>query len=62
MSEQYPLELVDDHVIVLFDGRRILLDTGSSMSFGNHSTLRLLGQGHPLQPHHPNITVTQLAG
>lgn len=61
MTQQCSIELVDNHVIVLLGGQRVLLDTGSPMSFGNLPTLRLLGQDYPLQPRHPNTTIAQLA-
>jgi hypothetical protein len=61
MIEQYSIDLIDDHVIVKREGQRMLLDTGSPMSFGASPTLQLLGQDYVLQPQHPRTTIAQLA-
>lgn len=60
-TEQYSIERVDNHVIVLLGDQRLLLDTGSPMSFGTPPTLRLVGHDRPLQLRHPNTTIAQLA-
>ena len=39
----YNIELVDNHVIIVDDGLRFLLDTGSPVTISNHSTVSLFG-------------------
>ena len=39
----YNIELVDNHIVLVNNGLRFLLDTGSPVTISNHSTVSLFG-------------------
>ncbi len=43
-----PFEFVAGHVVASLDGRRVLVDTGSPVTFGRVEQLRLLDGAHPI--------------
>ena len=43
-----PFEFVAGHVVASLDGRRVLVDTGSPVTFGRVEHLRLLDGAHPI--------------
>lgn len=47
--ERWPLEIVDDHLVALVDGRRALVDTGAPQSFGR-TPLTILGREWKFKP------------
>jgi hypothetical protein len=48
-------ELVAGHIIIVKDGKRFLLDTGSPLSFGSAGTVRLFGNSVALVPNAPPL-------
>jgi hypothetical protein len=48
-------ELVAGHVIIVKEGKRFLLDTGSPLSFGSGGTVRLFGNSLALVPNAPPL-------
>lgn len=53
--EEYPLEIIHDHLLVRVDGGRALIDTGSPMSIGRGKPLLL--EGRTWQPGNANESV-----
>lgn len=43
-----PFELVAGHVVAALDGRRVLVDTGSPVTFGRGERLSISGGDHPI--------------
>jgi len=56
----YRLEPLDDYPVAVIGRRRVLLDTGSSFSFGDGSNFEIAGKPFALGSHH-GITATQLS-
>ncbi len=44
--EEYSIEIVDNHIIVVINGIRVLIDTGSPSSLSDGSVLTLLGNNY----------------
>ncbi len=57
--EQYPLEIVDEHLVAVIGDRNVLLDTGAPQSIGQ-GTLELLGERHVLRPGWLGFDIPQL--
>tara|TARA_B100000945_G_C20402825_1_gene608307 strand:- start:997 stop:1674 length:678 start_codon:yes stop_codon:yes gene_type:complete len=39
----YNIELIDNHIVIVEDGLRFLIDTGSPVTISNHATISLFG-------------------
>ena len=48
-EEKFELELIDGHLLILVDGKRALIDTGSPVSLGHVPEFDFLGNSWPLQ-------------
>jgi hypothetical protein len=58
----WPINRVDDHIIIQVGRKNVLIDTGSSISFGNQKTFSLMGKTVRLQPDIQGLTVEKLSG
>jgi hypothetical protein len=57
--EEYPLEIVDDHLVARIGDRNVLIDTGAPQSIGTGS-LALLGEEYRLLPGWLGFDIPQL--
>ena len=57
----WPINRVDDHIIIQVGRKNVLIDTGSPISLGNQKTFSLMGQTVRLQPEIQGITVENLS-
>ncbi|GIV46279.1 MAG: hypothetical protein KatS3mg036_1097 [Ignavibacterium sp.] len=57
---EYPIEIIDNHIIALIDDNRILLDTGAPNSISDGSSLSLLGNNYNFSRNFMGFTINQL--
>ena len=57
----WPINRVDDHIIIQVGRKNVLIDTGSPISLGKQKTFSLMGKTVRLQPEIQGITVENLS-
>ncbi|RCK75922.1 MAG: hypothetical protein IGBAC_1197 [Ignavibacteriae bacterium] len=58
---EYPLDIFDNHLIVLIDGKRMLIDTGSHISLSDGSSLSILEENYTFPESFCGISLDQLS-
>lgn len=50
MTQTFPLQVFNGHLIIDCDGHQVLVDTGCPITFGRIPTLSIMGEDHPCCP------------
>jgi len=59
--DKYSIEIVDNHIICLIDGKRVLLDTGAPNSISDGNSLLLLGKNFSFSPSFMGFSTDELS-
>ena len=58
---EYSVEIFDNHIIALIDGKRVLLDTGAPNSISDGSHLTILGEEHSFSSSFMGYSIDKIA-
>lgn len=59
--EKYTLDMIDNHVVAVMEGKKVLIDTGSPISIGDSQEIIILGQTYSLEKRLMDLDVRQIS-
>lgn len=57
---EYSIEIFDNHIIALIEGKRVLVDSGAPTSISDGCSLRILGNNYSFPPNFEGFSIDQL--
>ncbi len=59
--QEYPIEVIDNHITININDKKVLLDTGSPNSIGKFQNIKLLGKEYTLSDNFMGIDIFQIS-